>query len=143
MTPIIMHITQNQIQDIGGTAEMACTVSNPLNYYVFWTKLDLTKSIEPSLYSFGNTLNIKDSRISIRQDSMMDKTRYTLQVPTYHRCTLYMNSETMIIFLIFLQDVPCDRCLLPTQLKSNLEIIKIFRLMIFKTMTPVSIAAKL
>eukprot|EP00102_Acyrthosiphon_pisum_P003905 XP_001946918.2 PREDICTED: lachesin-like [Acyrthosiphon pisum] len=80
MKPIITHISQNQIKDIGGTAEMACTVSNPSNYYVLWTKLDLKKSIEPFLISFKNTLNVKDSRLSIRQDSMMNEIRYTLQI---------------------------------------------------------------
>jgi len=82
MTPIITYISKNQIKNIGGMAEMACTVSNPSNYYVLWTKLDLKKSIEPFLISFKNTLNIKNSRLSIRQDSMMDEIHYILQVCT-------------------------------------------------------------
>lgn len=76
----ITHISQNQTQDIGGTAIMECTVSNPSDYYVLWMKLDLDISDEPYLYSYGNTLTIKDPRISIRKDSMKGKTRYTLQV---------------------------------------------------------------
>ncbi|CAI6373929.1 unnamed protein product [Macrosiphum euphorbiae] len=80
MTPVITHISPNQIKDIGGATEMACTVSNASNYYVLWMKLDLNKSIEPLLISFKNTLNIKDSRLSIIQDSMMDEIRYTLQI---------------------------------------------------------------
>lgn len=83
MTPVITHISPNQIKDIGGATEMACTVSNASNYYVLWMKLDLNKSIEPFLISFKNTLNIKDSRLSIIQDSMMDEIRYTLQVCTH------------------------------------------------------------
>jgi len=78
----ITHISQNQIKDIGGTAELACTVSNPLNYYVLWMKLDSKKSKEPFLLSYGNILNINDSRLSITQDSIMDEMRYTLQVGT-------------------------------------------------------------
>jgi len=80
MTPIITHISQNQIKDIGGTAEMECTVSNPLNYNVLWTKFDLEESNDTILFSHGSTLNIKDSRLSIIKDSHMGLIRYTLQV---------------------------------------------------------------
>ncbi|XP_029341441.1 lachesin-like [Acyrthosiphon pisum] len=80
MTPIITHISQNQIKDVGDKAEMECTVSNPLDYYVLWTKFDLEKSNDSILFSFGSTLNIKDSRLSITKDSKMDLIRYTLQI---------------------------------------------------------------
>jgi len=76
----IMDISQNQIINIGGTAKMECTVSNPLDYNVLWTKFDLEESNDTMLFSFGSTLNIKDSRLSIIKDSNMDLIRYTLQV---------------------------------------------------------------
>jgi len=90
MTPIRMHISQNQIKDLGSTAKMECTVSNPLDYNVLWTKFDLEKSSDTILFSFGNTLNINDSRFSIIKDSYMDLIRYTLQV-SRHRYTCIFN----------------------------------------------------
>jgi len=45
-----MHISQNQIKDIGGSAEMKYTVSNTLDYNVLWTKFDLEKPNDPIIF---------------------------------------------------------------------------------------------
>lgn len=85
------------------------------------------KSIEPILLTFGNSLNIKDSRLSIRQNSMMNEKSYTLQVPTIDVHAFWNNDK--IIFL--------------STMTWHVEIIKIFRFMIFKKLILVSIAARL
>lgn len=77
-TPTISHITQKPIKDIGGTAELTCSVLYALDFPVLWVKVDVGKITEPVMLSTGSTLIIKDSRFSLRQD--IDSTSYTLQV---------------------------------------------------------------
>jgi len=77
-TPSISHITQKPIKDIGGTAELTCSVLYAMEFPVLWVKIDTKKVTEPVILSSGSTLIIKDSRFSLRQD--IDSTSYTLQV---------------------------------------------------------------
>lgn len=77
-TPTISHITQKPIKDIGGTAELTCSVLYAMEFPVLWVKIDREKVTEPVLLSTGSTLIIKDSRFSLRQD--IDSSSYTLQV---------------------------------------------------------------
>lgn len=77
-TPTISHITQKPIKDIGGTAELTCSVLYAMDFPVLWVKIDREKVTEPVVLSTGSTLIIKDSRFSLRQD--IDSTSYTLQV---------------------------------------------------------------
>lgn len=77
-TPTISHITQKPIKDIGGTAELTCSVLYAMDFPVLWVKIDRAKITEPVVLSTGSTLIIKDSRFSLRQD--IDSTSYTLQV---------------------------------------------------------------
>lgn len=77
-TPTISHITQKPIKDIGGTAELTCSVLYAMEFPVLWIKVDARKVFDPVILSQGSTLIIKDSRFSLRQD--IESTSYTLQV---------------------------------------------------------------
>ncbi|XP_050426055.1 lachesin [Adelges cooleyi] len=77
-TPTISHITQKPIKDIGGTAELTCSVLYAQDFPVLWVKIDRAKVTEPVVLSTGSTLIIKDSRFALRQD--IDSTSYTLQI---------------------------------------------------------------
>lgn len=77
-TPTISHITQKPIKDIGGTAELTCSVLYAMDFPVLWVKIDRGKVTDPVVLSTGSTLIIKDSRFSLRQD--IDSSSYTLQV---------------------------------------------------------------
>lgn len=77
-TPIISHITQKSIKDIGGTAKLKCTVLYATDFSVLWVKVDKERFTEPVTFSSGSTLIIKDSRLSLTQDTVSNS--YTLQV---------------------------------------------------------------
>lgn len=111
-TPMISHITQKRITDIGGTTELTCTVLYGSDFNILWIKVDKERSTDPVTFSSGSTLIIRDSRLSLRYDR--DSNSYSLQVRHSRR--------TILIKFI-----------LP-------EIIYIFRLVIFKKLMLVSIA---
>ncbi|XP_001945161.1 lachesin [Acyrthosiphon pisum] len=100
-TPTISHITQKPIKDIGGTAEMTCSVLYAMDFPVLWVKVDKEKITEPVMLSSGSTLIIKDSRFSLRQD--IDSTSYTLQIKDiqetdagYYRCQVLLGLNNKI-----------------------------------------------
>jgi len=114
-TPMISHITQQRITDIGDTTELTCTVLYASDFNILWIKVDKERSMEPVTFSSGSTLIIRDSRLSLRYD--IDSNSYSLQVPIY-----ILGHSTII-----------DNIILPT-------IICIFRLVISKRLMLVSIA---
>ncbi|XP_025203503.1 lachesin-like [Melanaphis sacchari] len=73
-TPIITHITQKLIKDIGDTVELACTTFNTKGFNVLWVKVIQ----EPIIFSFGSTLIVNDPRISLIQD--IDSNQYILKI---------------------------------------------------------------
>jgi len=80
-TPMISHITQKQITDIGDTTELTCTVLYGSDFNILWIKVDKERSIDPVTFSSGSTLIIRDSRLSLRYD--MDSNSYSLQVSKF------------------------------------------------------------
>ncbi|XP_053677419.1 lachesin [Anopheles nili] len=76
-TPTISYITQEQIKDIGGTVELACSVQYGSEYSVHWVKTTNDRS-DVVFLSTGSSLVLKDSRFSLRYD--LSSTTYTLQV---------------------------------------------------------------
>lgn len=97
-TPTISHITQKPIKDIGGTAELSCSVLYAMEYPVLWVKIDREKITEPVILSTGSTLIIKDSRFALRQD--IDSTSYTLQVYQFIYLLSLKNVFKFILFII-------------------------------------------
>jgi len=100
-TPTISHITQKPIKDIGGTAELTCSVLYAMDFPVLWVKIDRAKVTEPVILSTGSTLIIKDSRFSLRQD--IDSTSYTLQIKDiqetdagFYRCQVLLGLNNKI-----------------------------------------------
>ncbi|XP_059480752.1 lachesin isoform X1 [Neocloeon triangulifer] len=75
-TPTISYISQEQIKDIGGTAELECSVQYAQEYPVLWMKVD--KASDPLPISSGSTLILRDSRFALRFDSA--SSTYTLQI---------------------------------------------------------------
>lgn len=76
-TPSISYITQEQIKDIGGTAELECSVQYAKEYTVLWVKSGRDRS-DSVFLSTGSSLVIKDSRFALRYDP--SSSTYTLQV---------------------------------------------------------------
>ncbi|XP_003241581.1 lachesin [Acyrthosiphon pisum] len=77
-TPMISHITQKRITDIGDTTELTCTVLYGSDFNILWIKVDKERSTEPVTFSSGSTLIIRDSRLSLRYD--MGSNSYSLQI---------------------------------------------------------------
>jgi len=75
-TPIITHITQKPIKDIGDTVELTCSVLYAREFPVLWVKV---ASNDINVISNGYAIVIKDSRFSSNQD--IDHDSYTLKVP--------------------------------------------------------------
>lgn len=80
-TPMISHITQQRITDIGDTTELTCTVLYASDFNILWIKVDKERSTEPVTFSSGSTLIIRDSRLSLRYD--VHSNSYSLQVSIY------------------------------------------------------------
>ncbi|CAH0384372.1 unnamed protein product [Bemisia tabaci] len=64
-SPTISYISQEQIKDIGGNAEIVCSVSYAEEYPVLWSKTDKKKQTS-LLISTGTTLILKSERFKIR-----------------------------------------------------------------------------
>lgn len=75
--PTIVHITPNQIVDLGDTIDLSCSVQYGSNYPIIWTKLSDINN-PPLFISRDAALTISDSRYSIRHDD--SSSTYTLQV---------------------------------------------------------------
>ncbi|XP_060843877.1 lachesin-like [Rhopalosiphum padi] len=100
-TPIISRITQKSITDIGGTTELTCTVLYASDFSILWVKVDKERSTEPVTFSTGSTLIIRDSRLSLRQDT--DSNSYTLQISDiqetdagFYRCEVVLGLNNKI-----------------------------------------------
>lgn len=85
-TPMISHITQKRITDIGGTTELTCTVLYGSDFNILWIKVDKERSTDPVTFSSGSTLIIRDSRLSLRYDR--DSNSYSLHVRHFKRAIL-------------------------------------------------------
>ncbi|XP_022161313.1 lachesin-like [Myzus persicae] len=77
-SPMISHITQKLVKEIGDTAEMACTTLYAQDFNVLWVKADNEKLTEPIIFSSGGSLIVSDPRLSLRRD--MDYNRYILRI---------------------------------------------------------------
>lgn len=66
-TPTISYISQEQYKDIGGTAELVCSVQYLGDYPLIWMKQDGQNSIP---ISSASNLLVHDSRFSIRHDKV-------------------------------------------------------------------------
>ncbi|XP_008550693.1 lachesin [Microplitis demolitor] len=75
--PTISYISQEQIKDIGGTAELQCSVQYGQDYPVLWVKIDKQSNDQTPLSS-KTSLIIRDSRFALRYDTATST--YTLQV---------------------------------------------------------------
>lgn len=82
--PTISYISQEQIKDIGGTAELQCSVQYGQDYPVLWVKIDKQSNDQTPLSS-KTSLIIRDSRFALRYDTATST--YTLQV-----CSKFNNS---------------------------------------------------
>nr|XP_022911528.1 lachesin [Onthophagus taurus] len=77
-SPTISYISQEVIVDIGGTAQMQCSVQYVHEYPVVWMKLDQNGGGQGVPISTGATLIVHDSRFSLRHDQ--GSSTYTLQI---------------------------------------------------------------
>ena len=75
--PTISYISQEQIVNIGGQAQLDCSVQYASDYPVLWQKLDETTGISTPI-SHGASLILGDNRFSLRHDAA--SSTYTLQV---------------------------------------------------------------
>lgn len=75
---MITFISPEVIRDIGDSAELNCTVDNPNDFSVLWSKK--AKNQDPVPLSIGNHLTVKDRRFNLTSDG---KT-YTLHVSEKH-----------------------------------------------------------
>ncbi|KAL5236967.1 hypothetical protein ACI65C_004377 [Semiaphis heraclei] len=96
-TPMISHITQQRITDIGDTTELTCTVLYASDFNILWIKVDKERSTEPVTFSSGSALIIRDSRLSLRYD--IDSNSYSLQISNiqetdagFYRCDVNLGT---------------------------------------------------
>lgn len=66
-SPTISYISQEQFKDIGGTAELVCSVQYLGKYPLIWIKQDSHNGIP---ISSASNLLVADSRFSIRHDQV-------------------------------------------------------------------------
>ncbi len=77
--PTISFITQPEIvTDIGGTAEMVCTIQYAQEYPVIWMKLDPVDRNNDLTITTGTTLILTDPRFHIDYDAPTSS--YTLRI---------------------------------------------------------------
>ncbi|GJQ85045.1 hypothetical protein Trydic_g3708 [Trypoxylus dichotomus] len=74
-SPTISYISQEQFKDIGGTAELVCSVQYLGEYPLIWIKQDSQQGIP---ISSASNLLVHDSRFSIRHDK--ESSTFTLQI---------------------------------------------------------------
>lgn len=73
-SPTISYISQEQIKDIGGIAELHCSVQYAQEYPVLWMKVDHNNIGYSVLISTGSSLILHDSRFSLRYDQVIKAT---------------------------------------------------------------------
>lgn len=95
-TPIITHITQKPIKDIGDTVELTCSVLYAREFPVLWVKV---VSDDIVVISNGYAIVIKDSRFTTNQD--IDHDRYTLKVANGNEWTPFNDLNTVVYFFIY------------------------------------------
>ena len=107
-TPIIARITEDLIKDIGGTAEISCSVLYSQSYTVLWEKLESERSTDPILLSSDTTPHIRDSRFSLRYDTA--STTYTIQIKDIqesdagiYKCVILLSQNNYISSQLRLQ----------------------------------------
>ncbi len=103
-SPTISYISQEQIKDIGGSVEFACSVQYAQDYQVYWTKIDRLKSTIPVPISAGTKKILKDSRF-ITEYRSSDST-YILKIQDiqetdagFYRCQILISSTTKMVIL--------------------------------------------
>lgn len=67
---IITSITPEQVKNIGESAELNCTVENPNDYSVLWSKKSRDRPSDPMVLSIGEHLTIKDSRFKLTTNNV-------------------------------------------------------------------------
>lgn len=77
-SPTISYISQTQIKDIGGTAELSCSVLYAQDFSVLWMKVDKNMNTYGLPISTGSALILHDSRFSLRYDQATST--YLLQI---------------------------------------------------------------
>ncbi|KAJ8668175.1 hypothetical protein QAD02_009838 [Eretmocerus hayati] len=99
-TPTISYITQEQIKDIGGTVEFACSVQYSQDYPVLWIKVSGNREDQLPI-STNTALIIRDSRFSLRSDPSGNT--YTLQIKDiqetdegYYLCQILISTSSKI-----------------------------------------------
>lgn len=96
-SPTISYISQEQIKDIGGSVDFACSIQYAEDYPVYWTKIDRAKSVEPVPISAGTSKILKDSRFRVR--FTQDTSTYVLHIQDiqetdagFYRCQIATSS---------------------------------------------------
>lgn len=64
-TPTIESISPEQIKDIGDSAILNCTVNNPDNYTIIWTRKDRDRPTDNVVLTIGSALTMKDARFEL------------------------------------------------------------------------------
>ncbi|XP_065204909.1 lachesin-like [Planococcus citri] len=107
-SPTISYISQEQIKDIGGSVEFACSVQYAQDYPVIWARIDKSKTTEPVHLSYGTTLVLRESRYRVQFRN--DTSTYTLSVGEiqetdagYYRCQIVISPTNKITAEVELQ----------------------------------------
>lgn len=79
-TPAISYITPTTIKDIGGIADLNCTILYATEFPVLWMKIDKENKTDAVVIATKNTLIIRDSRFSLRENGDNSFTTTILQV---------------------------------------------------------------
>lgn len=63
--PIIESISPEQVKDIGDSAILNCTVDNPDNYTVIWTRKVRDRPTDNVVLTIGSSLTMKDAKFEL------------------------------------------------------------------------------
>lgn len=63
--PSIESISPEQIKNIGDSAILNCTVNNPDNYTVIWTRKNRDRPTDSNVLTMGSALAMKDGRFEL------------------------------------------------------------------------------
>lgn len=83
-SPSIVAISPEQICDIGDSVELNCTVDNPDNNSVIWTKKERDHPSEFVILSMDSSLSMRNSRFNISISN--DSKSYLLKVMKIKKC---------------------------------------------------------
>nr|QHB15674.1 catalase-like protein [Bemisia tabaci] len=77
-SPTIARISPEQLKNVGGIAELECSVQYAQEYPILWVKADRLNGSEQLPISSGSSLIVRDSRFALRHD--VSSSTYTLQI---------------------------------------------------------------